>query len=59
MQELSRMSQMRRNAHYALFTYSSLIYIPLQLSLAVIYMSYTANEGWMAENADGTVTFLY
>lgn len=45
MQELSQMSQMRRNAHYALFTYSSLIYIPLQLSLAVIYMSYTANEG--------------
>lgn len=35
------------------------VYIPLQLSLAVICMSYTANEGWMAENADGTVTFLY
>lgn len=40
---------------YILFPY---LHSPPAL-ISCYYMSYTTNEGWMAENADGTVTFLY
>lgn len=36
-----------------------LFYLHSAPALISCYLSYTANEGWMAEYANGTVTFLY